>query len=218
MKEFSRRRVRGLQTHTVQEGRATCYTCLRPTSYCLCQEIDPFYAHCNVLLLQHPNEWRKYYSTAKLVKQSIVNSALLRGVVFEESVLQATLGDTEPVLLYPGPSSIDCEELPLDESHTILVIDGTWDEAGKIVWRNPMLQKLRRISFHSTLTSRYRIRKQPRRGYLSTIESVGHLLKLNAQAFGKTHYNESYDRLFTVFERMIEKQLAHLGETAEARV
>jgi DTW domain-containing protein YfiP len=147
-----------------------------------------------------------------------VNSALLRGVVFEESVLQATLGNTEPVLLYPGHSSVDCEELPLDESHTILVIDGTWDEAGKIVWRNQMLQKLRRVSFRSTLSSRYRIRKQPRRGYLSTIESVGHLLKLNAHAFGKTEYIEAYDRLFTVFDRMVEKQLAHLGETAEARV
>ena len=127
MTELSRRRIRGLQTHTGQQGRATCYTCLRPTSYCLCQEINPFLAHCNVLLLQHPNEWRKYYSTAKLVRQSIVNSALLRGVVFEESVIKTALNDSEPLLLYPGPSSIDCEELPLNESHTIIVIDGTWD-------------------------------------------------------------------------------------------
>jgi DTW domain-containing protein YfiP len=177
----------------------------------------PFHAHCNILILQHPNEWRKYYSTAKLVRRSIENSALLRGVVFDEERLQSTIGDTEPLLLYPGASSIDCEEIPLDSHHSVVVIDGTWDEAGKIVWRNPFLQKLRRVSFHAPLASRYRIRKQPRAGYLSTIESVAHLLSINALAFGKNEYLASYERLFAVFERMVQMQLEHLGAEALAR-
>jgi DTW domain-containing protein YfiP len=141
----------------------------------------------------------------------------MRGVIFEEELLSATLGETEPLLLYPGPTSIDCEELPLTTQQTIIVIDGTWDEAGKIVWRNPMLQKLRRISFHAPLASRYRIRKQPRAGYLSTLESVGHLLTLNARAFHRDDYVASYERLFAVFERMVQMQLAHLGADALAR-
>lgn len=210
-------RTRGLPTHTIREGRATCYECLRPKDHCLCNSIVPFQAHTNVLILQHPNEWRKYYSTAKLARRSIENSALLRGVIFEESRIQATLGETEPILLYPGPTSIDCEKIPLTTRHSVLVIDGTWDEAGKIVWRNPMLQKLPRISFHAPITSQYRIRKQPRAGYLSTIESIAHLLTINARAFGREEYLTPYEGLFTTFDRMVQIQLAHLGPKALQR-
>lgn len=211
-------RIKGLKTHNEIEGRATCYECLRPKTHCLCQEIRPFYAHTNVLILQHPNEWRKYYSTARLVRQNIKNCALRRGVIFDEGEIARAVGDSEPLLLYPGSNSQDCEDVSLTARHTVIVIDGTWDEAGKIVYRNPMLQTLKRISFHRPLTSRYRIRKQPRQGYLSTIESVAHLLQINAGATGLQEYAELYNRLFDTFDRMIDRQLEHLGDLAASRL
>jgi len=175
-------------------------------------------AHTNFLVLQHPNEWRKYYSTAKLVKQTITNSTLLRGVLFEESHLHTAIDSYTPYLLYPGATSFDCEETPLSEQDLIIVLDGTWDEAQKIVYRNSMLHSIPRISFRRPLTSTYRIRKPPKGGYLSTVESVAHLLTLNAVTSGKAHMIPPYQGLFRSFDLMVERQLAHLGHLAHFRV
>jgi len=211
-------RERGLQTHRTREGRATCYTCFRPSSHCVCQDITPFDAHTTILILQHPNEWRKYYSTAKLVKQTVRNSVLLRGVTFDEKALTQTIASYQPYLLYPGPSSVDCEEFELSTDNLIIVLDGTWDEAQKIVYRNSLLHDIPRVSFRRPLASTYRIRKPPRGGYLSTVESVGHLLTLNAVRSGRSHMIPTYQGLFRAFDRMVERQLQHLGHLAHFRV
>jgi DTW domain-containing protein YfiP len=131
----------------------------------------------------------------------------MRGVFFEESSIVSALEGQQPYLLYPGAESIDCQEVHLDSTSTVIVIDGTWSEAGKIVFRNPLLQRFPRISFKTTLESNYRIRKQPKRGYLSTIESIGHLLQLNARANGLLQQADSYDVLFSAFSKMVDQQL-----------
>lgn len=211
-------RQRGLQTHLISGGRATCYTCFRPTSHCVCGDITRFTAHTNLLVLQHPNEWRKYYSTAKLVKQTITNSSLLRGVLFEEHALTQALSGRRPYMLYPGSGSHDCEELALTTDDVVIVLDGTWDEAQKIVYRNSMLHSIPKVSFRRSLTSNYRIRRPPKQGYLSTVESVGHFLALNAVISGKAHMIPTYQGLFETFNKMIDRQLAHLGDLAHFRV
>lgn len=184
----------------------------------MCNRVEPFSAHTNFLVLQHPNEWRKYYSTAKLVTQTITNASLLRGVTFEEERLTAAIAPYSPYLLYPGATSVDCEEVELNDSNLIIVLDGTWDEAQKIVYRNALLHSIPRISFRRPLTSTYRIRKPPKGGYLSTVESVGYLLTLNAVRSGRLHMLPTYQRLFQLFNLMVERQLEHLGHLAHFRV
>ena len=211
-------RERGRHTHQISESRATCYTCLRPQAQCVCGYLPSFAAHTNILLLQHPNEWRKYYSTAKLVRQAITNTALLRGIIFPIETLSKALGEYSPYLLYPGDDSHDCEELELSDQHLVIVIDGTWDEAQKIVYRNPLLHDIPRVSFRRSLTSTYRIRRQPKAGYLSTIESIAHLLTLNAVRSGSAHMIPTYQGLFQLFNEMISRQLAYMGTEAKSRV
>lgn len=211
-------RQKGLQTHTITEARATCYTCYRPATQCLCGYLKPFEAHTNLLLLQHPNEWRKYYSTAKLVRSSIVNAELWRGVEFSPEKLQTAIAARETFLLYPGKDAVDCEEIALSPRSQIIVIDGTWDEAQKIVYRNQVLHSVPRISFRKPIISTYRIRRPPKGGYLSTVESIAHLLILNAVVSGHAHKIPSYQGLFELFNEMVNRQLKHMGREAEIRV
>ena len=211
-------RQKGQQTHHTSEGRATCYTCFRPSAHCVCDYLPPFQAHANLLLLQHPNEWRKYYSTAKLVKQAITNTSLMRGVTFPAENLQEKIASHDTFLLYPGQDAVDCERVPLSDRSLIIVIDGTWDEAQKIVYRNPILHSVQRISFQKPLVSTYRIRRPPKGGYLSTVESVAHLLTLNAAVSGCSHKIPTYQGLFTLFNEMVNRQLKHMGREAEIRV
>ncbi|NDC37562.1 MAG: DTW domain-containing protein [Proteobacteria bacterium] len=174
----------------------------------MCGLIASFSAHVNTLVLQHPNERRKYYSTAKLLSTAVTNCTVMRGVEFDPEHLARITAGQNCYLLYPSREARDCSEVPLSNQETIIVVDGTWREAAKIVFRNPFLQSLPRLSFKEELQSRYRIRKQPKQGCLSTIESVAHLLKRNALVSGAAESVPRYDSLLEGFERMIAQQVA----------
>lgn len=195
-------------------ARPTCLACFRPSAHCVCNLLKVFTAHCNILILQHPHERRKYYSTAKLVQRSIQNSRLLRGVEFDASRLAAELSAKggASYLLFPGDDSASCEDLHLELSDTVVVLDGTWSEAGKILRRNPILQNLPKVSFKQNLVSQYKIRKQPKPTYLSTLESITQFLKLNAAGSGNEEALRKlsdYDTLMIAFGAMVDKQLGY---------
>jgi DTW domain-containing protein YfiP len=55
----------------------------------------------------------------------------------------------------------------------IVVLDGTWSKAKTLWWRNPWLTKLNRLSITPKAPSIYgSLRAEPRREYVSTLESV----------------------------------------------
>lgn len=205
---MKKKRIRRLLAPTPVIPRQICYSCWRPSGHCLCAAVKPFKAHCNFLILQHPHERKKYYSTAKLVLKSIINSELARGIVFDTNALFAKRSIDKTYLLYPSADALDCADLKLDDDSTVIVIDGTWREARKIIYRNPELKKLPAISFKAAPRSQYKIRKQPKEYCLSTLESVGHLLKSSATAFGRSEMIEDYDSLFKLFSEMVDKQFS----------
>ena len=191
----------------ILDPRKMCYACHRPASHCVCSLVVPFKAHCDFLLLQHPHERKKYHSTAKLVLKAITNSKMLRGITFEEKEISAALDGKNPYLLYPGEDAIDCESAPLNEESTVIVIDGTWVEARKIMYRNAYLRSLPKISFKQGILSQYKIRKQPKDFCLSTLECIVHLLKKSIRGEDTTARLKEYESLFSGFEKMVDKQL-----------
>lgn len=199
------------------EPRPTCYACFRPTTHCVCTLVEPFTAHTNILLLQHPHERKKYYSTSKIVRRAITNLRLMRGVEFSSGELEGALAGQRPYLLFPSRTAVDCAAVELDTTSTVIVVDGTWDEAGKILFRNPQLHGLPCLTFAAPLRSNYRIRKQPREHYLSTLESIAHLLRINASARGLTEATANYDRLLEGFDRMVSQQLQYFPRMGSAR-
>jgi DTW domain-containing protein len=137
---------------------------------------------------------------------------VLHGVEFEPDELSNALTSPKTFLLYPSSNATDCTDCVLDTDTTVIVVDGTWDEAGKIVYRNPLLKTFPCLTFSQPLRSKYRIRKQPRDNYLSTIESVAHLLKINAAALGQLEKCQEYDRLLAGFDSVIQRQLKYIPE------
>ncbi|HEV8547828.1 MAG TPA: tRNA-uridine aminocarboxypropyltransferase, partial [Polyangiaceae bacterium] len=70
---------------------------------------------------------------------------------------------------------------PLDAASLegIIVLDGTWSKAKTLWWRNPWLSKLPRLTLVPEKPSIYgRLRAEPRRDFVSTLESVGGALTL----------------------------------------
>jgi DTW domain-containing protein YfiP len=59
-----------------------------------------------------------------------------------------------------------------------VLLDGSWSEAKTLWWRNPWLLKLRRIVLNPRQRSHFgRLRREPRREALSTLEAAALLLR-----------------------------------------
>jgi hypothetical protein len=95
---------------------------------------------------------------------------------------------------------------------TLIVVDGTWWQARKVVRSNPELASLPRYAFTPPSPSEYRIRKEPDESYVSTIEALVHVLgALEADP-------ERFLALLTPFRAMIDAQIEHERNRSRARV
>jgi DTW domain-containing protein len=152
-----------------------------------------------VLILQHPQEKKEALATAALTcallsrAEGVVglswpnlSRALGRAVdpnrwavLYLGSARPAALGDPREIIALDrrGEPAADQDGM-LRGLDGVVMLDGTWKEAKTLWWRNPWLLKLRRLVLNPHRKSRYgRIRREPRREALSTIEAVALLLK-----------------------------------------
>lgn len=92
----------------------------------------------------------------------------------------------------------------------LIVPDGTWRKASKILHCNPFLAALPRVTLPPGLQSRYRLRRAPMAGALSTLEAIVGALNL-LEGPGR------FDQLLAPFEALIEGQIAAMGEEVYRR-
>ncbi|CAN5156993.1 tRNA-uridine aminocarboxypropyltransferase [soil metagenome] len=160
------------------EPRPICATCRRPEVVCYCRFVTKIEARTRVVILQHPRERDVPINTARIASLCLPSSELHVGTTFaDESLFRR--GDRPVGLLYPSDhdsDAIDIEKFPPKEPITLVVVDGTWSQARKLVRTNPVLSALPRYAFRPDAPSNYRIRKEPQEDYVSTIEALVHVL------------------------------------------
>ena len=191
--------------------RPRCERCQRPLDHCLCPLIPTLDSRTRVVLLQHPSETAHALNTARLAALGLVNAQLRIGEVFDD--LDELLGTPgyRPVLLFPGDQAQaltaygEADDTPL----LLIVPDGTWRKARKMLYLNPLLAALPRVTLGQLAPSRYRLRKAPEPGAVSTLEAV-------VQALNVLEQPASFDALLRPFEALIEGQIKAMGlETFE---
>ncbi|CAK16636.1 tRNA-uridine aminocarboxypropyltransferase [Pseudomonas entomophila] len=187
-------------------SRPRCGRCLRPLSHCLCPLIPRLDSCTRVIVLQHPSETSHALNTARLAALGLVNAELRIGEVFDDlEALLATPG-YRPVLLFPGEGAEVLQAYGSDDSLPLLLIvpDGTWRKARKMLYLNPLLEALPRVTLGDVPPSRYRLRKAPEPGALSTLEAV-------VQALNVLEAPTGFDALLRPFEALIEGQIEAMG-------
>jgi DTW domain-containing protein YfiP len=146
---------------------------------CWCQRLPTLDTATRVVFLQHPREARVAVGTARMAHLCLPNSSLHVGTRWDEDpavILELSNLDSQPILLFPGPNAPDILKEPPAGPVTLVVIDGTWSQAGKLVKRSPVLSALPRYGFVPPAASAYRIRKEPRADCVSTIEALAYVL------------------------------------------
>jgi len=187
-------------------ARAMCANCARPVAVCWCAHLPRIQTSTPVLVLQHPREERVAIGTARMASPCLPNATLVVGVeVDDEPSVVSALGDPDrpAILLWPGP---DARDLTLDPPRgpvTLVVVDGTWALAKKLVRVNPRIGALPRYALAPSGPSEYRIRREPRAECLSTIEAI-------QLALGVLEGDASRFRpMLAPFRAMIDAQIHH---------
>lgn len=204
-----------MQPLHAREPRAVCARCRRPASVCWCAHVTPIDTATRVVILQHPRERDVPIGTARMASSCLTRSEIHVGVKWEGSTaLARALSDPErpPVLLYPGDGAIDVTRDPPRGPVTLVVIDGTWWQAKKVVRENPALAKLPRYAFTPSAPSEYRIRREPKAEYVSTIEALA--LVLGALEGDP----ERFRAMLAPFRAMVDMQIEHAERLHGGRV
>ena len=186
------------------EPRQTCPRCLRPASVCYCAELPSITTRTRVVLLQHPRESRVPIGTARMASLCLQGSQLFVGLDFSaDARLSASLGVAArpAALLFPGEQAIDLAKQPPPGPITLVVVDGTWWQAKKLLTLNPALAALPRYAL-SASGSEYGLRKAPQADHISTLEAVAH-------ALGILEGPQARDSLLVPLRRMVAMQHEH---------
>lgn len=187
-------------------SRPQCPRCLRPQTHCLCPLIPSLDSRTRVLLLQHPSEVSHALNTARLAALGLNNAELIVGEVFEDLPALLNRPGYRARLLFPADDAQPMQAYAASDEPLLLVVpDGTWRKARKMLHLNPLLAALPRVTLAEGGVSRYRLRKAPGPGALSTIEAI-------VQALQTLEAPTSFDQLLKPFEALIEGQIAAMGE------
>jgi DTW domain-containing protein YfiP len=188
-----------------REARTRCLRCRKAQTMCYCALLPRLETATRVVILQHRRERDMSIGTARMASLCLPQAELHVGVDWTDSEpLARALADPArpPVLLYPGPNARDILREPPVGPVTLVVVDGTWAQARSVVRDNPILDVLPRYAFTAPEPSRYRIRREPRAEYVSTIEALMHVLGVLEGD------PERFRALLVPFEAMIDAQLA----------
>ena len=190
--------------------RARCLRCRRPQAVCWCDALAPVANATHVVFLQHPREARVPVSTCRMAHLSLTNSQMhVTWSADDLPGLAEQLQGPDTYILFPSADATEVGTLTRTP-RTLVVVDGTWSNARKIVQRSPLLRGLPGLICRPVFTSRYRIRREPADHCLSTIEATAHALEHIERAPGR------YAPILQVFERMVDVQLEYAGRRAGA--
>jgi len=176
-----------------------------------------------VLVLQHPQERREALATAPATVALLRRARLVAGlswpnlaralghpadprrwgVLYLGSARPNALGREREIIVLgrDGKPAADPDPI-LRGLDGIVLLDGSWKEAKTLWWRNPWLLKLHRLVANPPRPARIgRLRREPRREALSTLEAAA--LVLRHLEAGPT----AADALIAALDRLMEAAL-----------
>ena len=215
----------GAPQGSLADPNAECLQCRKPLALCVCGGIERIDNKVSLLILQHPQEQDRDLGTARLAalhfKHALVKIGLswpsltkILGrqtdpqrwaILYLGSVkAEAVLPGREIVVVNKNGNAVEHQDAALRDIEGIILLDGTWSQAKALWWRNGWMLKCKRVVLGPKRPSRYgKLRREPRRDGLSTIEAAGILLaRLEHKPEIETALNASFERLLARYRTM----------------
>ncbi|MEM8995861.1 MAG: tRNA-uridine aminocarboxypropyltransferase [Acidobacteriota bacterium] len=160
-----------------------------PPTISVGDRIVPLRTKRRIVILQHPREKDEVLGSAKILTESLPKAEIKVGLSWRNFGQAVGAKSEKPgkwaVLFHdrdakktritsPKGAEVDASDL-----RGLIVLDGTWSQAKSLWWRNPWLLRLNRLSLHPREPSIYgKLRREPSRRHVSTLESVAAALTL----------------------------------------
>jgi DTW domain-containing protein len=195
-----------------------CPHCGKIKTLCVCEAIARIDNRIELLILQHPQEQDRDLGTARLAALHFERAQVKIGlswpglskilgraiepqrwaILYLGSVkADAILPGREIVVVNKNGNAVENQDAALRGIDGVIVLDGTWSQAKALWWRNAWLLKCKRVVLSPRRPSRYgKLRREPRRDGLSTIEAAAILLaRLEGRPEIETALMASFERL-----------------------
>ena len=207
-----------------------CPHCRKPLPLCVCEDVTPIKNRVEVLILQHPQEQDRALGTARLTAMHFTNAVLKIGlswpslskalgrvvadpshwaVLYLGSAKAADLDTTEEVVAINRKGEVEENQRAILRGiEGVVLLDGTWSQAKALWWRNAWMLKCQRVILGPSRPSRYgKLRREPRRDGLSTIEAAAMILSgLERRPDIADTLNASFTRMLTRYQDVQSQQ------------
>jgi DTW domain-containing protein YfiP len=227
-------------TNPAAEAIPECPRCLKPVPLCVCDGITPIESRISLLILQHPQEQDRALGTARLTALHFRNAVVKIGlswpslakalgrpvsdpsrwaVLYLGSANAAELDTSSEIIALTRKGEIaEHQRAILSDIEGVVLLDGTWSQAKALWWRNAWMLKCQRVILNPAHPSRYgKLRREPRRDGLSTIEAAAMLIAgLDKRPDIAATLHASFERMLARY-REVEETMPELTPRPKPR-
>jgi DTW domain-containing protein len=151
-----------------------CDTCGLHLALCVCAELPSLPVTVGCTFILHRSERQKSTNTGKLAARMLHGA---RWLVRDGRELEQAAGEGAFVL-FPAEGALSLEEAHAAGVRTLVVPDGTWQQAGRIARRDPRCAGLPCVRVEAARPSAYGLRRNARPDGLCTLEAVAEALRV----------------------------------------
>ncbi len=163
-----------------RERLPICPNCGLYSCICICKSIHKILLKTRITLLIHDKEIRRLTNTGRFAGLCLENSSVFvkgrQGEVWDEKQVLPD-GYAHRILFPFASETLSPEMKTIDNKPLNLIVpDGTWSQAKKIVISEPYLHSIKRVKLPPDALSSYHLRKADNPEHISTLEAIARAL------------------------------------------
>jgi len=175
---------------------------------CICEHIPSIQNSAHFALLTHSNELARETNTGKLMMQTLEHCEVIewqRKTPPQKLLDQIHNKQVQPFLVYPSEHSVSLTEISFPKSNKVppalfIILDGTWQEAKKMINKSDWLKALPCIHLDVSQRSGYQLRRNQEDGHLCTCEVASQILEGTGQAAQANLLSQYFELYMAVFQ------------------
>jgi DTW domain-containing protein len=196
--------------------REPCPLCAASRTLCLCAAVPRIELKTKIALVIHHRELSRNSNTGLLALRALVNSEMrIRGEGRQALDLQELLSPHyRTFLFFPSADAVELDRTLVTQEQRpiqLIVPDGTWRQARKILSRHPELKELPRVKISTPNHRTFQLRAQSRPERMATLQAIAHGL-------GVIEGDTVRAQLMKLYDAKIERTLIGRGILREKQV
>ena len=172
---------------------------------CVCAQVPRLCISTRLIVVIHSKEWRRSTNTGHLARLAVKDGEVRLHGLPHQAVRSAGIDamSASTLVLFPGRGAQPLTPqliAPLPRPLTLLVPDGNWNQAKKMMSRVPMLMQATPVSLAGSNLDAHCLRTNIHAGRMSTFESI-------AQALGILEGQEIEGQLLEFFQKVLDRMV-----------